>query len=175
MNTNIVAKTTAKRKPARAGVVYLLHFERPLGNLTNPRAQAQHYIGWALDVRQRLTEHRNGWGSSLTMACVDRGIPFYLVRFWPGTGELERSLKRQKNARKLCPVCRTAHQLADQLPLPLPLDFGDMELELLRQVPRKAEKVSWEEIQHYRSRAATSTVIDYEEYAAQYADCDIPL
>jgi hypothetical protein len=49
-----------------------------------------------------------------------------------------------------------------------------MELELLRQVPRKAEKVSWEEIQHYRNRSSTQ-IIDYEEYAAQYADCDIPL
>jgi predicted GIY-YIG superfamily endonuclease len=171
LTSTIVRKKAAKRKP-REGVVYLLHFERPLGNLTNPRAQAQHYIGWALDVRQRLTEHRNGWGSSLTMACVDRGIPFYLVRFWPGTGELERSLKRQKNARKLCPVCRQQHRLADQLPLPF--GFDDIEAEILSLAPRYEQKASWEEIQHYRSRAATSTVIDYDTYAEQYADCDIP-
>jgi peptide subunit release factor RF-3 len=57
----------------------------------------------------------------------------------------------------------------------LPLDFGELELQLLLQVPHKEQKADWMEIQHYRSRAATSTVIDYEEYAAQYADCDIPL
>jgi predicted GIY-YIG superfamily endonuclease len=152
MNTNIVAKTTAKRKPARAGVVYLLHFERPLGNLNNPRAQAQHYIGWALDVRQRLTEHRNGWGSSLTMACVDRGIPFYLVRFWPGTAELERKLKRQKNARKLCPICRANRKAATAhaTQLLLPLDFNDLETNILSIAPRYTQRPDYTEIAYWR-------------------------
>ena len=29
------------------GTVYLLHFLEPIGNPANPRAMAQHYIGWA--------------------------------------------------------------------------------------------------------------------------------
>ena len=31
------------------GWVYIIHFSRPLGNLDNPRAQARHYAGFALD------------------------------------------------------------------------------------------------------------------------------
>jgi predicted GIY-YIG superfamily endonuclease len=151
LTSTIVRKKAAKRKP-HEGVVYLLHFERPLGNLSNPKAQAQHYIGWALDVRQRLTEHRNGWGSSLTMACVDRGIPFYLVRFWPGTAELERKLKRQKNARKLCPICRANRKAATAhaTQLLLPLDFNDLETNILSIAPRYTQRPDYTEIAYWR-------------------------
>ena len=36
---------------------------------------------------------------------LDRGIPFDVVRTWPGGRDVERQKKRQRNAPRLCPVC----------------------------------------------------------------------
>jgi hypothetical protein len=90
------------------GIIYLLHFERPIGDLANPRAQARHYIGFTQNKRtlvQRLEHHREGRGSRLVHAVVRAGIPFEVARTWPGTRDDERRLKNQKNARRLCPAC----------------------------------------------------------------------
>lgn len=54
--------------------IYVLHFDQPLGNLNNPRAQAQHYLGWAMDLTARLAEHAAGRGAAITRAAVERGI-----------------------------------------------------------------------------------------------------
>lgn len=88
--------------------VYLIHFDRPLGNPDNPRGQAQHYIGYAADLEARLEAHRNGNGSALMAAVQRAGIGWSVARTWPdGDRALERRLKRMKAApRLLCPICR---------------------------------------------------------------------
>lgn len=87
-------------------VVYLLHFETRLHH-------AQHYIGWVSDRRglaRRLEEHRRGRGARIMAAIVRAGIDFHLVAIWHGSRAFERRLKRQKNASRLCPVCRALAQ-----------------------------------------------------------------
>lgn len=88
------------------GHVYLIHFSRPIGNPDKARGQAQHYIGWAVDPRGRLTDHRRGEGAKITAAAAEAGCVLTLVRTWDGTRRDERRLKNRKNARAMCPVCR---------------------------------------------------------------------
>ena len=80
-------------------MVYLLHFHSKLRH-------AQHYLGYAEDVEERLKRHRSGGGAKLIRALKDKGIDFELVRIWEGGRTLERKLKKQKNGPKLCPICR---------------------------------------------------------------------
>lgn len=81
--------------------VYLLHFERKLAD------HAGHYIGYCDDghLEQRIKQHRSGNGARIMEVCAERGIGFRVVRAWMGSRGLERRLKRQKNAWRLCPVC----------------------------------------------------------------------
>ena len=85
------------------GVIYLLHFSQPV-------AHAQHYIGWAIKggLFKRLAQHEaaNGASSPLIKALIEQGGHFDLARVWDGSRNRERSLKNQRNARKLCPICR---------------------------------------------------------------------
>lgn len=85
--------------------VYLIHFTRKLGNPANPRAQAQHYIGQAVDLAARLERHRAGNGAAIMAAVSRAGISWVCVRTWDD-GTSEQALKAQKNAARLCPVCR---------------------------------------------------------------------
>ncbi len=86
--------------------VYLLHF-------TSPYRHARHYLGYAEDLAERLARHRAGNGARLVQVCAEHGIDFILARIlrftqdrlWEGGREKERELKRQKNGRKLCPIC----------------------------------------------------------------------
>ena len=87
----------AKQQPKRP-TVYLLHFCRPLHH-------AQHYLGYAGDLDQRIDQHRTGNGARLVRVCAEHGIDFLLVRTWEGGRDLERHLKNQHNGRKLCPIC----------------------------------------------------------------------
>ncbi len=83
------------------GTIYLVHFDRPFHH-------AKHYIGWTGngDVEVRLKSHRNGNGSKLLKAAVASGVTFRLVRVWEHQDRnVERTLKNQKNAGRLCPVC----------------------------------------------------------------------
>jgi predicted GIY-YIG superfamily endonuclease len=92
-----------------SGTIYLIHFERPIGDLQNPHGYAQHYLGWTDDLSSRIEAHRSGNGSAL-MAAVNRaGIDWRVVRVWQGDRALERKLKNRKNAPKLCPICRQDH------------------------------------------------------------------
>lgn len=81
------------------GFVYLLHFDRPLNGFS-------HYVGWTKDVEKRIEAHRAGRGAILTRRLKRAGIGFQLARTWPGDRKLEHQLKRQKQARMLCPVCK---------------------------------------------------------------------
>lgn len=83
------------------GHVYLLHFSRPI----HPSHPAQHYLGWASDLDERLRKHRKGKGSRLCAVARERGITFVLAEVWQGDRILERRLKRQHNSRQFCPIC----------------------------------------------------------------------
>jgi predicted GIY-YIG superfamily endonuclease len=87
-------------------VVYLIHFNSPIGDPTRPKASASHYIGSAADLTARLTEHAAGRGARIMAAVVARGIGWHLVRCWPGGWALERRLKRWHKHAQLCPECR---------------------------------------------------------------------
>ena len=84
------------------GWCYLLHMSRPLGNLANARAQAQHYSGYADDpegdgvaLERRIAEHLAGQGSKLTRAAVTAGIEIELVACWRAPLAFEKYLKRR--------------------------------------------------------------------------------
>lgn len=86
--------------------VYLIHFERPLGDLNNPRGQAQHYLGHTDDVEARLARHRSGNGAAIMAAVAREGIDWTVVRIsQDGDRDLERRLKARKNHPRLCPIC----------------------------------------------------------------------
>jgi hypothetical protein len=87
------------------GTVYLIHFSRPIGNLDNPRGQARHYLGWALDLEVRMDAHAAGNGARLMEVITEAGINWRLARTWSGDRDDERRLKGQHNAPRLCPIC----------------------------------------------------------------------
>lgn len=101
-----------------AGTVYLLHFDRPISD----RHTAQHYIGWAYHLGSRANQHLAGRGARLTQIAKERGIGFVIAAAWPGDRHYERRLKNRKNAPKLCPICRKAHDL-NQLTMELEEDL----------------------------------------------------
>lgn len=88
------------------GTVYLIHFDAPLGNTSNPRGQARHYIGYTDDLPARIETHRRGNGAAIMAAVRRAGIGWEVVRTWAGGRDLERRLKRRKKARCLCPICQ---------------------------------------------------------------------
>ena len=105
--------------------VYLIHFDTPLGDLANSHGQAQHYLGSTDDLKARLERHKQGNGARIMQVVSEAGISWQLVRTWEGGREMERKLKRQHNAPRLCPVCR----LGRQRTLPLAIDASKDELE----------------------------------------------
>ena len=84
-------------------MVYLLHFERKLKH-------AQHYLGYSENhksLNKRIECHMKGNGSKLVAAFVRAKINFVIVRVWGrGDRNFERKLKNQKNAPRLCPICK---------------------------------------------------------------------
>lgn len=84
-------------------MLYILEFDRPLGNPHNPRGMARFYLGWCKDgqLKRRLAEHRAGTGAAITRAAVAQGIGFEVVITLPGTRKDERRLKNLKNTPKL--------------------------------------------------------------------------
>jgi predicted GIY-YIG superfamily endonuclease len=86
--------------------VYLLHFLAPIGNPANPRAMAQHYLGWSPAPASRIAQHTAGNGAAIMRAVQARGIGFEVAATWHGGRDLERRLKRWHKARQLCPICR---------------------------------------------------------------------
>jgi predicted GIY-YIG superfamily endonuclease len=88
------------------GTVYLIHFDRPIGDLDNPRGQARHYLGYTEDLEARLKAHRSGNGSAIMAAVARAGVSWRLARTWAGERTLERRLKRRHNSPQLCPICK---------------------------------------------------------------------
>lgn len=134
--------------------VYLLHLSAPLGNLSNPRAQATHYLGWAANLEQRIAQHRAGQGAALTRAAVERGIAFEVVATWPGDWRLERRLKALKATPRLCPICGRRHP-GGRLHVAAP--WVQLELDLFDpfDVPAPALRPDWFEISAGRRRVVT--------------------
>src|SRR4051794_33395898 len=99
------------------GEVYLFHFNAPLGNLSNPRAQAQHYIGFAEDLDSRIKKQLAGKGAKLVAAALSRGLVFELYH-WPACLATEKLIKRAKHTSRYCPACAAA---AGRQPRPLPV------------------------------------------------------
>ncbi len=114
-----------ERHGRSVGVIYLIHFDQPIGDLANPRGFASHYTGWTLDLPARLIDHAAGRGARLMQVIGELGIGWQLARIWTGTRTRERSLK-QRGATRRCPVCRLA-RLGLQPPRPvdpLALELG---------------------------------------------------
>ena len=86
---------------AADGTVYLLHFERPY------RGQSRHYLGYTLNLDERIALHRRGTACALTKVAFDRGIGFTVARTWPGTPKLKRQIK-ELGTVNCCPLCPTA-------------------------------------------------------------------
>jgi hypothetical protein len=107
------------------GVIYLIHFDQPIGDPHNPRGFASHYTGWTLDLPARLVDHAAGRGARLMQVVGGLGIGWQLARIWTGTRARERSLKRSGGAARRCPVCRLA---ALGLQPPRPIDPLAIEL-----------------------------------------------
>jgi predicted GIY-YIG superfamily endonuclease len=94
-----------------SGIVYLIHFARPIGNTNNPHAYAQHYIGWTpRQLDSRLALHQAGNGARIMASVSAAGIAWEVSRTWPGGRELERKIKRAKAAPRMCRICAPGNQ-----------------------------------------------------------------
>jgi predicted GIY-YIG superfamily endonuclease len=81
--------------------VYLIH-------LFEPVAHAQHYIGSTINLERRLRQHgykRKNGGSPLLKEANKRGVFWCVAETWKASRDFERYLKKQKNARRYCPLC----------------------------------------------------------------------
>lgn len=96
------------RNDNRPGVIYLLHFSRPLGDPSRPRMSARHYLGWSTDdaVVRRIREHREGRGAAITRAAVAAGIELSVVAVIHGTRNDERRLKIRGHHDRRCVLCQ---------------------------------------------------------------------
>jgi hypothetical protein len=96
------------------GIIYLLHFDEPLGDISRPNMSASHYVGWAKDGKlgDRLNEHAHGTGARITKAAVDRGIGWSVVLLTDGTRSQERRLKKNGHHERRCFICSPKSRLA---------------------------------------------------------------
>jgi len=88
--------------------VYLLHLSQPLSRgvaRNGTPLQAGHYIGFTDDLVGRILDHAEGKGARFTQVCVERGISWSLARTWDGDRAVERRLKNNKHAPRMCPIC----------------------------------------------------------------------
>lgn len=80
------------------GYVYLLHFDRPYKH-------ARHYLGYTVNVDQRLAMHASGRGARLLEVLKANGIHFTVAWVVAGDRRLERRLKDRHESPRLCPIC----------------------------------------------------------------------
>lgn len=154
-------------------VVYLLHFNRPIGNPANTRALAQHYTGWTPDLLHRIAEHKAGRGAAITRAAVDQGIDWEVFVLGYGDWRLEQQVKAIKNNRRLCPICGVRHPRGqahlpvvpvEQLALDLDGDPFDVPVPAMPRFDR------WE----WLVRKSWSGVVDFGCFRRDTSMCDIP-
>ncbi len=145
------------------GEVYLFHFNAPLGNLSNPRAQARHYLGFSDDLDSRIAKQLAGRGAKLVAAALKQGLIFELYH-WPACLAVEKLVKKTKKTSLYCPACcAAAKRRVRALPTPpatqLAFDFDTGELPTI-----ELGRMDWLEIkinQEWRSlRIPTPAGID---------------
>lgn len=86
--------------------VYLIKFDKPIGDTSRPRMMARYYVGYCEDGREveRLAEHKRGEGASLTAYASQQGIGFRMVAIYPGLDRNdERRIKKAGHFDKLDP------------------------------------------------------------------------
>jgi predicted GIY-YIG superfamily endonuclease len=79
-------------------VTYLIHFEKNLGH-------ARHYIGATKDLKKRMMCHENNRGASIMKAVNKKNIKWVIAKIWNKGFDFEKSLKKQKNIKRICPIC----------------------------------------------------------------------
>lgn len=90
---------------SRTQWVYMLHYDRPIGDTTRPRMWAQHYVGSFWDAA-RIGDHRDGTSRvAIVAAFHGQGIPFQVVRLRRGSKQLERRIKTNGHFARYCPAC----------------------------------------------------------------------
>jgi len=81
-------------------VCYLIHFDKPVGN-----SKAQHYLGFAKSLPERIAKHRASKGSAITARANKLGIGWRVVRVWRNAdADAEVALKSML-PKNLCPHC----------------------------------------------------------------------
>jgi len=85
----------------RKGDVYIVHFDIPYKG-------CRHYIGFTqLGIIERLKRHKQGNGAKLLNALNKAGINYDVSNtFFNVSQAFERHLKRQKNSKRFCPLCK---------------------------------------------------------------------
>jgi len=106
------------------GEVYLFHFNAPLGNLSNPRAQARHYVGFSDDLDARIKQHLAGKGAKIVAAALKQGLVFELYH-WPAPLASEKLIKRRKETHVFCPACCASR---GRKPRPIPIPAATVQL-----------------------------------------------
>lgn len=127
------------------GFCYLFHFSAPLGNLSNPRAQASHYFGFTDDLDARIKKQLAGRGAKLVAAAVKQGLVFELYH-WPAPLATEKLVKKTKKTSLYCPACcASAHRKVKALPIPPAVT--QLELDSSEPLPDiQIGKLGWAEI-----------------------------
>lgn len=128
------------------GEVYLFHFNAPLGNLANARAQAKHYCGFAVDLDARLTKQLAGQGAKIVAAALAKGLIFEIYH-WPACLATEKLIKKTKKTSLYCPSCAAAAgRKPKALPTPPAVTQLTLDLDELPELPI-SPKMDWLEMQ----------------------------
>ncbi len=88
-------------------VCYLIHFDEPVSGV-------QHYLGFALNLAERIAKHRASEGARLTARANARGIGWRVVRVWRDADAGAEVALKAMVPKNLCPHCnkRVAWQKA---------------------------------------------------------------
>ena len=84
---------------AYENVCYLIHCDDVV------TGQASHYIGFAVNLSERVAKHRASKGAGFLKQANHKGISWRVVRVWRnGDREAEKALKAL-GGKNLCPIC----------------------------------------------------------------------
>ena len=90
--------------------LYIVHFKKPYKGVS-------HYVGISQDPVKRFQNHIRGRGSRLIKAAAQASRPSDFVLSvigcycgGPAARTAERLLKKQKNTKRRCPICKEEKQ-----------------------------------------------------------------